>query len=523
MASGIDFPQAYQKAEKAYMQGKYQDAAAIIDELAAEYPEDPSVLLLRGHIYCYGMQQYGIAQDQYQKVLAVTSETEFVDYANNGIDYTAQFTNGQGNGHAEDLVFDDPEDSQTFFDQGAGEPNPLGDSQEGMLEGAPDPADISLSESDLAADDPFAAALNEPELLADDSFLADADELADPFSEDAENPFLVDEPRASGSSDVDAEMADSPFGNLESDDFDEKTSPPADNPFDAPGSENATVDFFSAADMDLGEEFDDDFDQSFGDSTEQTLFTASDSTSNPLGEDNWPPEALDQEDRTVFGADPNLDLSAAPELEAEVPGTGLAEDVSELDDAALPDYSNNGTVVADSLESEQSGSNVDFLDEFSEFDDLGSLPDFELSDSSAGFTSPSVGPSGLSSTDDDIEQDIGASAFDLSDVNDQTAIGEEDVFSLSGGNESLPVFAAGETAALEDVSVEQLKWRFPARRRPWVIAIANPAGTGPPGRSMHSACGNRNPWLSPKGPTRSVHLRRPITAIVSGARSAAGT
>jgi twitching motility protein PilJ len=52
------------------------------------------------------------------------------------------------------------------------------------------------------------------------------------------------------------------------------------------------------------------------------------------------------------------------------------------------------------MKTARSGDNVDFLDEFGEFDDLGSLPDFELSDSSAGFTAPSVGESGLSSTDD---------------------------------------------------------------------------------------------------------------------------
>ena len=128
---------------------------------------------------------------------------------------------------------------------------------------------------------------------------------------------------------------------------------------------------------------------------------------------------------------------------------------SEVDQADLPDYSNNGMAMPDSMETDQSGSNVDFLDEFSEFDDLGSLPDFELSDSSAGFTSPAVGPSGLSSTDDDTAHDLGTSAFDLSDMSDQSVVGEDEIFSLSGEHESLPVFAAGEAASLEEVSVEQ--------------------------------------------------------------------
>ena len=48
MASATDYAQSYQAAEKAYMQGSYEAAAAAIDALAGEYPTDPSVLLLKG-------------------------------------------------------------------------------------------------------------------------------------------------------------------------------------------------------------------------------------------------------------------------------------------------------------------------------------------------------------------------------------------------------------------------------------------------------------------------------------------
>ena len=54
MASGTDYAQEYGQAEKAYMQGNYQEAAAICNRLIDDFPEDPSVRLLRGHIYCYG-------------------------------------------------------------------------------------------------------------------------------------------------------------------------------------------------------------------------------------------------------------------------------------------------------------------------------------------------------------------------------------------------------------------------------------------------------------------------------------
>jgi twitching motility protein PilJ len=94
MASGTDYAQEYGQAEKAYMQGNYPEAAAIVDRLVQDFPNDPSVLLLRGHIYCYGLQQYDVAREQYEQVLSLTSEPDFISYANNGLEYANQFNNG---------------------------------------------------------------------------------------------------------------------------------------------------------------------------------------------------------------------------------------------------------------------------------------------------------------------------------------------------------------------------------------------------------------------------------------------
>lgn len=93
MASSTDYVQEYGQAEKAYLQGSYREAATIIDRLIEDYPNDPSARLLRGHIYCYGLQQYDIAQEQYEMVLTLTSEPDFIDYANNGLEYAKQCQN----------------------------------------------------------------------------------------------------------------------------------------------------------------------------------------------------------------------------------------------------------------------------------------------------------------------------------------------------------------------------------------------------------------------------------------------
>ncbi|NEO39836.1 MAG: HAMP domain-containing protein [Moorea sp. SIOASIH] len=115
MASSINYPQQYGEAEKAYMQGKYQEAATIVDRLIEDFPNEPSALLLRGHIYCYGLQQYDVARQQYESVLNLTSEPDFVNYANNGLEYAQRSTNGhQAAGLSPD---DDVNTSQVKLDE----------------------------------------------------------------------------------------------------------------------------------------------------------------------------------------------------------------------------------------------------------------------------------------------------------------------------------------------------------------------------------------------------------------------
>ncbi len=90
MASGTEYAQDYQQAQKAYIQGNYESAAEIIDRLIKDYPTDPSTCLLRGHIYCYGLQQYDVAREQYQHLLGLTTDAEFIGYANEGLSYMEQ-------------------------------------------------------------------------------------------------------------------------------------------------------------------------------------------------------------------------------------------------------------------------------------------------------------------------------------------------------------------------------------------------------------------------------------------------
>ncbi|WP_035987128.1 HAMP domain-containing methyl-accepting chemotaxis protein [Leptolyngbya sp. KIOST-1] len=426
MASGIDYSQAYQKAERAYVQGNYPEAAAVIDQLAADYPEDPSVLLLRGHIYCYGLQQYQVAAAQYSAVLDLTSEPEYVDYASNGLDYANQFASSG----AEAPVDFEADTGDTFFDAGAALSMDLDNGR--TANGA-----TSHRETDPLS----------PVDSRHASVAAETGAFNDPFATD---PFAGDDPFAVSPGDDGPSFGSNALGDgwaegeesLDDITFDDEAS------FDSLEMGDSDDDPFSAASEDYGDSYDDAF-------SDAGLASADLNTV-------WPPADDGGDDMTVFAPEPDL-----LQDELDTAGDSLGGDFDV--------YTDNG-YSPDLEDSAQPSSNVDFLDEFSDFDDLGNLPDFELSDSSAGFTTPSVGTSGLTSTDDTSPYSGGTSAFDISDLNDQAVISDDDIFSIAGATDSLPVFTQTDSHEVEAVSAEQDWLGFldnaPLPRKELMVAVA---------------------------------------------------
>ncbi|MGB3531901.1 MAG: methyl-accepting chemotaxis protein [Microcoleaceae cyanobacterium] len=92
MPASADFLQEYQQAEAAYSQGNFEEAAGLVYTLIENYPEDPSARLLCGHIYGYGLQQYDVAQEQYNAVLSLTDNAELLEQASAAITETSHFT-----------------------------------------------------------------------------------------------------------------------------------------------------------------------------------------------------------------------------------------------------------------------------------------------------------------------------------------------------------------------------------------------------------------------------------------------
>ena len=175
MASGTNYSQEYGQAEKAYLESDFAQAAEIIDHLAEEFPNDPNVLLLRGHIYCYGFQNYEIARQQYENVLQLSQEQDLVDFARSGIEQLEQLEHQSDN---PGMNFDEGNFELTqVFENG-------GDIQE-----VEESIGIDFPDEELAAEfdsDDFGISQDydfgsEDAIPSDDSVVADSD---NPFAEE---------------------------------------------------------------------------------------------------------------------------------------------------------------------------------------------------------------------------------------------------------------------------------------------------------------------------------------------------
>ena len=459
MASSTDYTQAYQKAERAYMQGSYEDAAGIVDQLAADYPTDPSVLLLRGHIYCYGLHRYSEARAQYQAVLDVTSDPEFVDFAHNGLAYAEE----QSTAGTFDGDFDALEDGNatladaspiTNYDHAPSEADFFDDNDD-LTEFNLDAADVDLdlssgSSAEAFSESPFNVSDQAAEIGAEavdtaDPFTMNLDDEAvdtaavgdNPFG-GGDNPFGTDIDDDIDLSDIDipdsAIAGDDPFSDFEN----LETAETDPEPFD----QSQSVDFESAptqmeemledADYPMDLSLDDDAIDMSAPQDDQTLFMAE------------APDEVPGATETAYATNEE-NLTDGQYLSSE--GASTSETYAELS------YADNGAAIAD--DSTGSQSNVDFLDDFDEFDDLGSIPDFDLTDSSAGFTSPVAGNSGVDLSDEEVESDsFGTSDFAL-DEGPTSAIDNEEIFSISGVADQLPAFAQVDEDDTQSPQVEQ--------------------------------------------------------------------
>lgn len=469
MGSGTKFADEYKQAERAYMLGSYEEAATIIDRLAENYPTDPTVCLLRGHIYCYGLQQFEIAREQYQSVLNLTTDAEYINYANKGLADAEEFSGSEGQAAQDNSLADSDFDGQGFDEFSEHKFSDIDADFVSTVDSQASP----FSEADSASWQIDSSPVDD---LGDDFDFADlsldsTEDIRDLGGVDTGNPFAA--PTTFNNSF--AQRQSSTFANPFATEHDSVGTPDEiqdfDDAFPASPAE-AAPDRFGAVETgftaerrpELADSFSlDEFDQvdPFNqlDREDQDFNSPSQAYTSPQAPLDQPFHRSFDDETLFMGVD---DLEAGQPYSSSESSAGYSANFYDDDDdhtfvANSGSYSFDAADEQDFSTSEEPSledtppterSSVDFLDEFDEFDDLGSLPDFDLSDNSVDFTSPSIGSNSGSTIST-------TSSFDFSDA-DPSIMREDEVFPLTSSAEPLPTFTQSDSRGLEpDVSVEQ--------------------------------------------------------------------
>ena len=453
MASGTDYAQTYQTAEKAYMQGNYETAAETINQLADDYPTDPSVLLLKGHIYCYGLQQYDVAQQQYKSVLHLSSDPEFVDYANNGLAYASQ-----AEGSSENVLVNDEDLEDQAYAAVSPMPEEFDDGLSVSVDAfeTEDLAEVAAWSGETGTETHDDSELNIfSDLSTSDSATSDSGDTTDnpfEFSSDVELPTPAAE----------ANDSTNPFavGDFETEDIEDdplESTFGDDDPFATPleqSSDEQDVTTFSAVTL-SGEptgfdmaEFKEAFGEeaiaeqseataadavSFDESNRETLASPSTDDLDAFDELSLEPEPFDveTESKTLFmmeGLEDSLSVNTDDQEAADneiAVSSGRKTVLSE--DGSAESRQFNAPQIETNLAAAKSQSET-FSDDFDDFDDFEDIPDFDLSDSSAGFTNPSLGA--IPSQFDTVTSSDGQSSL----------LEADSEFSSAQASHSMPVF-----------------------------------------------------------------------------------
>jgi twitching motility protein PilJ len=334
MASGTNYSQEYGQAEKAYLESNFAQAAEIIDHLADEFPNDPNVLLLRGHIYCYGFQNYDVAKQQYENVLSLSDSDDLLDFARSGIEQIEQL---QSQSELADHSFNDA----SFAREDLGYEGDLRDIdlpdeqayEEGFASG--DFATNQNYEADLenAEHNPFNQREEAPELTS-----MEQDGVEDSFA-----PFtseLESEPTPSSRRE--------PFPEIEQPSVDPSST------FVVNDDNNLNLPNYTAEDFAVSQN---DYDNDYDDSSELEIDTVLTEPFSMRNEQNYGMEDIPEQDGVDYQDELEFDeidssFFDLEELEQGLPDTGLFN-VVEDPSSGSTNFSSNLVAESDSIEPDE--------------------------------------------------------------------------------------------------------------------------------------------------------------------------
>lgn len=523
MAASIDnYEPTYQQAMTAYVQRNYEVAATLVDQVVQNLPNDPNSHLLRGHIY-YVLQQYDVAKEEYQQVLRLTDDQEIIGFANNGIENINQYLQSfsgeiDTSGSQKQINSSEMSDALAYSEQelenlGASEEfdsknldlNFFGEHEE-TVNGIEDissksPFDIPTEDSIGAVkisdystafgDDPFALNEESQSQESNSNSREEKTELELPafwqedMSEDSLEESLVNSQSSdnrinsahenSGIDNNNSSSSNSQTGNRENDLPDLLREPKS--PELSIGNLEYKKSSFGDETLLIVEE-----ELRNGSSTINNLEYSSQDNFLETEAHNWlEPKDLGAEsafepdlsdDSSSFSS--NIPLEKKQFKSGEISEKNSFDDDENFDMEAfesafgsegLSSYEDSNNI----LNGENSKSNIEFLDDFEEFDDLGNIPGFDLIEGDSNFSDPAMHSAPLETSGSGHLQS--AEAFLSNAASDR----EEELFSMTGSHEAVPVFSQTDVSKQEpNVSIEQ-GWLAPLEnasieRKQWLIA-----------------------------------------------------
>ncbi|MEB3182235.1 MAG: methyl-accepting chemotaxis protein [Nostocaceae cyanobacterium] len=516
-----DYGQEYQQAHKAYVQGNYQEAATLVDRAVEHSPEDPSAHLLRGHVY-YVLQEYDVARGEYQTVLNLTHDPELIEFANNGLDYINQYeqqesVTGGTASYNDHSGTTDASSGQSNHQQ----PQPSSESL----------ADFDTNGFDFSSFDEPSGALSANEYPSFESPFIPSQETPEfdtheeePLPPSGNNPFNWD----SGSQ-TSAERYNSTSNDRQYDSWEDSPFWQEDNSKEPQTSGNyqSDSDYFGDFNSSLSWEYSGDStleDSGFPDNNgrtegydmpesqghgtlyqfqqqntdDETLLMGEETSSNssshsdsfgysyqePLSQDSAAHNSFSfNQQHPPSSEDSELNSHNSisyPDSTQPSRGFGNTDDSFDFDafDAA---FASDATVSMEDTASRfgggTPGSNVEFLDDFDEFDDLGSMPGFNgAEDSSFGTANMTTSTLGSQISPNQIGDAVGyvqKSSIRLSDSGSSES--EDELFSITGNHEAVPIFTQGDSVPSKPQVSEEQGWLAPLENsslpgKQWIAA-----------------------------------------------------
>nr|WP_322711350.1 methyl-accepting chemotaxis protein [Nostoc sp. ChiSLP03a]MDZ8212565.1 methyl-accepting chemotaxis protein [Nostoc sp. ChiSLP03a] len=520
MAASIDnYEPTYQQAMTAYVQRNYEVAATLVDQVVQNLPDDPNTHLLRGHIY-YVLQHYDVAKEEYQQVLGLTNDREIIGFAKNGIDNINQYLesfSGQidpsesqeeinSSEISDPLAYNESEledlSPNQEFDSDNLDLNFFGEHQESM-NGVEDTSSKSpfelptedsigtekISDSSIAfGDDPFAMNEESQEQESNKNWEENTELELPAFWQESISEDISEESLAN--SQFSDNGINSPYGNST---IDNNNSSSSNSQTD--NNENNFPDLLSepkSPSQSMGNlEYKK---SSFGDETlliiaEEPINDSPTTNNLEYGSQNHLSETESHSWLTPNKVEVKSDFQTnLPDNESsfnsnlprkekqfksgEFIGKNSFDDenfdMEAFESAFGSDGLNSYEDSSNILNGENSKSNIEFLDDFEEFDDLGNIPGFDLIEGDSNFGNVAMHSAPSETSDTGRPQVAEAFASNSADR-------EEELFSMTGSHEAVPVFSQTDISKLEpNVSIEQ-GWLAPLEnasieRKQWLIA-----------------------------------------------------